>query len=154
MDTVIGWSKMTYTRFTYSESKNQKITANAEQCSNRWCHTNTHTQFLTSPGRTGANHMCLPSWVLLTWSINLSGVLTSPLTLSSTFTLSGKAAMSGGRRFKDDKEHQLIHTGKINKLFWGSPVSFRWTPENVLLLKCSISVLILNQLTKNCIHKF
>lgn len=60
-------------------------------------HTHTHTVFLTRPGSTGANHMCLPSWVQLTPSINLSGVLTSPLTLSSTFTLSGKAAMSGGR---------------------------------------------------------
>lgn len=56
----------------------------------------TLTQTLTSPGSTGASHICLPSWVLLTPSINLSGVLTSPLTLSSMFTLSGKAAMSGG----------------------------------------------------------
>lgn len=49
----------------------------------------------TCPGSTGANHMCLPSLVLLTPSISLSGVLTSPLTLSRTLTLSGKAAMSG-----------------------------------------------------------
>jgi len=54
----------------------------------------TLSQILTSPGSIGANHMHLPSWVLLTPSINLSGVLTSPLTLSRTFTLSGKAAMS------------------------------------------------------------
>lgn len=53
---------------------------------------------LTCPGSTGANHMCLPSLVLLTPSISLSGVLTSPLTLSRTLTLSGKAAMSGGHR--------------------------------------------------------
>lgn len=53
---------------------------------------------LTCPGSTGANHMCLPSLVLLTPSISLSGVLTSPLTLSRTLTLSGKAAMSGAHR--------------------------------------------------------
>lgn len=45
--------------------------------------------------------MCLPSWVLLTPSINLSGVLTSPLTMSSTFTLSGNAAMSAGHDAED-----------------------------------------------------
>lgn len=38
--------------------------------------------------------MCLPSLVSLTWSISLSGVLTSPHTPSSAFTLSGKAAIS------------------------------------------------------------
>lgn len=51
-------------------------------------------QVLTRPGRMGANHMCLPSLVSLTWSISLSGVLTSPQTPSSAFTLSGKAAIS------------------------------------------------------------
>lgn len=40
--------------------------------------------------------MCLPSLVLFTWSTSLSGVRTSPLTPSSAFTLSGKAAMSEG----------------------------------------------------------
>lgn len=57
---------------------------------------------LTSPGRTGANHMCLPSWVLFTPSINLSGVRTSPVTLSSTFTLSGNAAMSNKDNAQED----------------------------------------------------
>lgn len=51
-------------------------------------------QVPTRPGRMGANHMCLPSLVSLTWSISLSGVLTSPHTPSSAFTLSGKAAIS------------------------------------------------------------
>lgn len=60
---------------------------------------------LTCPGSTGANHMCLPSLVLLTPSISLSGVLTSPHTLSRTLTLSGKAAMSGARR--EVEEHRL-----------------------------------------------
>ncbi|KAG7492119.1 hypothetical protein MATL_G00010730 [Megalops atlanticus] len=60
-------------------------------------HAPTHTPaptLLTTPGSTGASHMCLPSWVLFTPSTSLSGVRTSPFTLSRTFTLSGNAAMS------------------------------------------------------------
>lgn len=95
---------MTYTRFTYMKTGNAAVHSNA-------C---TLTRFLslshllTSPGRTGASHMCLPSWVLLTSSINLSGVLTSPLTLSSTFTLSGKAAMSGGHDVKEQTPSRAV----------------------------------------------
>lgn len=66
---------------------------------------NTALLHCTCPGSTGANHMCLPSLVLLTPSISLSGILTSPLTLSRTLTLSGKAAMSGERR--EVEEHRL-----------------------------------------------
>lgn len=42
----------------------------------------------------GASHMCLPSLVLFTWSMSLSGVRTSPHTPSRELTLSGKAAIS------------------------------------------------------------
>lgn len=49
----------------------------------------------TSPGRRGASHMCWPSSESHEPSTSLSGVLTSPFTPGSTFTLSGKAAMSG-----------------------------------------------------------
>lgn len=73
--------------------------------------------YSTSPGSTGANHMCLPSWVLLSPSINLSGVLTSPLTVSSAFTLSGKAAMSEGHdaeeRFVPTNTTQLQSLGQL-----------------------------------------
>lgn len=44
---------------------------------------------LTVVGKMGASHMCLPSFVLLTPSISLSGVLTSFCMLANTFTLSG-----------------------------------------------------------------
>lgn len=64
----------------------------------------------TCPGSTGANHMCLPSLVLLTSSISLSGVLTSPLTLSRTLTLSGKAAMSGAHRDVEEHTRNKRHT--------------------------------------------
>jgi hypothetical protein len=50
---------------------------------------------LTNPGNAGANHMCRPSSVSLTPSINFAGVLTSSLTPSSTLTLSGYAVTSG-----------------------------------------------------------
>lgn len=46
-------------------------------------------------GRTGASHIWRPSRVSFTPSTNFSGVRTSPLTPSSTFTLSGNAPISG-----------------------------------------------------------
>jgi len=48
----------------------------------------------TKPGRSGASHICLPSVVLFTLSMSLSGVRISPDTSSKTLTLSGKAAIS------------------------------------------------------------
>ncbi len=61
-----------------------------------------HSFILTSPGSTGASHMCRPSCVLLTPSISLSGVRTSPHTLLNTFTLSGNAEMSAWQIQEND----------------------------------------------------
>lgn len=59
------------------------------------------TMLLTMSGRMGASHMCLPSSVSYTPSTSLSGVLMSPFTPSSIFTLSGNAAMSGVKHYGD-----------------------------------------------------
>jgi len=69
----------------------------AEQVLSKVCNTNycysikTFTWF----GRIGASHIWRPSKVSFTPSTNFSGVRTSPLTPSRTFTLSGNAPISG-----------------------------------------------------------
>lgn len=53
--------------------------------------------------------MCRPSCALLMPSMSLSGVRTSPITLSKTFTLSGKAAMSARRTVKEHHTESLCY---------------------------------------------
>ncbi len=96
-----------------------------------------HTQFiLTSPGSTGASHMCRPSCVLLTPSISLSGVRTSPHTLLNTFTLSGNAEMSAWQIQENDL------SCKVSRSCW---VVCVW-----ILDRCSVCVCVCVCV---CVHK-
>lgn len=92
-----------------------------ERLSAMCTHQDVNVILLTVVGKMGASHMCLPSLVLLTPSISLSGVLTSFCMLANTFTLSGQAAISidvqGNTMLTNIQQQQKLFYNWYN-IFW------------------------------------
>ena len=75
------WNEMKWNEMKWHDMKWNKIKKERKK------------EIITIPGKIGASHICLPSYVSLKPSINLSGVLISSLTPSNSFTLCGYAVM-------------------------------------------------------------
>ena len=105
------WDEMKWNEIKCDEMKWDKIKLNKTRCKEmrwdgmRWDEMKWNDmkwnkikkerkkEIITIPGKIGASHICLPSYVSLKPSINLSGVLISSLTPSNSFTLCGYAVM-------------------------------------------------------------